>query len=125
MEAALTQNKVMEWVSKGKSRKWCMERLQEEGMTSAAASSLYYESLKEMLPDPDLFADYKKALMQTNLDRLETIVESTISGNTGEKMVALKAIDQMCKLTGMYNDNQITVARNKDGDEIIQITFDR
>ena len=120
-----TQTQIAEWVGKGKTRTWIMDKLQEEGMTYSAANQVYYAALKDMQPDPDLLSDYKKTLIQQNLDRLERIVNDTISGNTGEKMVALKAIDQLNKLCGAYNDNQITVARNKEGDEIIQITFDR
>ena len=120
-----TQTQIAEWVGKGKTRSWIMDKLQEEGLSYSNANTLYYAALKDIQPDPDLLCDYKKTLIQQNLDRLEKIVNDTISGSTGEKMVALKAIDQLNKLCGAYNDNQITVARNKEGDEIIQITFDR
>ena len=123
VETRATQMQIAEWVGKGKSRSWIMEKLQEDGMSYPSANKIYYNALKDLAPDPDLISEYKKSLIQQNLDRLEKIVESSISGNTAEKMVALKAIDQLNKLAGAYNDNQITVARNKEGDEIIQIKF--
>ena len=125
MQMAVTETKVMEWISKGKTRQYCITQLQEEGMTRSAADHLYYGALKSMLPDPDLFTAYKQSLMQQNLDRLEQIVDSTISGNTGEKAIAIKAIDTMNKMAGVYGENSVTVANNKEGEQIIRITFDR
>ena len=123
VETRATQMQIAEWVGKGKSRSWIMEKLQEDGMSYPSANQIYYNALKDLAPDPDLISEYKKSLIQQNLDRLEKIVESSISGNTADKAIALKAIDQLNKLAGAYNDNQITVARNKEGDEIIQIKF--
>lgn len=123
VEKQATQMQIAEWVGKGKSRSWIMEKLQEDGMSYINANHVYYGALKDLTPDPDLIGEYKKSLIQQNLDRLEKIVESSISGNTADKAIALKAIDQLNKLAGAYNDNQITVARNKEGDEIIQIKF--
>lgn len=125
MQVAVTETKVMEWISKGKTRQFCITKLQEEGMTKSAADTLYYGALKSMLPDPDLFSAYKQSLMQQNLDRLEQIVDSTISGNTGEKAIAIKAIDTLNKMAGVYGENSVTVANNKEGEQIIKITFDR
>lgn len=126
LKTVATQTVIQEWVAMGKSRKWCLEKLQEEGMTFANASTLYYGALKEIQPDQNLLDDYKKALIQQNLDRLERIVNTSIDGNYQDKAVALKAIDQLNRLCGAYADSSsVTVARNKDGDEVIQITFDR
>ena len=123
MQMAVTEVKVMEWINKGKTRQFCITKLQEEGMTKSAADTLYYGALKHMLPDPDLFTAYKQSLMQQNLDRLEQIVDSTISGNTGEKAIAIKAIDTLNKMCGVYGENSVTVANNKDGEQIIRIEF--
>lgn len=122
---AATGTKVMEWISQGHTRKYCMDRLQEEGMSRSAANTLYYNSLKELLPEPDLFTNYKQNLMQQNIDRLESIVESTISGNTAEKAIAIKAIDTLNKMCGSYGENSVTVAQNKEGEQIIRITFEK
>lgn len=125
MQLAVTEVKVMEWISKGKTRQYCITQLQEDGMTRSAADHMYYGALKKLLPDPDLFTAYKQSLMQQNIDRLETIVDNTISGGTGDKAIAIKAIDVLNKMTGCYGENSVTVANNKDGEQIIRITFDR
>lgn len=125
MQLAVTEVKVMEWISKGKTRQYCMTQLQEDGMTRSAADHMYYGALKKLLPDPDLFTAYKQSLMQQNIDRLETIVDNTISGGTGDKAIAIKAIDTLNKMCGVYGENSVTVANNKEGEQIIKITFDR
>lgn len=126
LKTVATQTAIQEWVAKGKSRKWCLDKLQEEGMTFANASTLYYGALKEIQPDPNLLDDYKKSLIQTNLDRLEEIINTSITGNTGDKKVALQAIDTLNKMCGIYNDkNQVTIAKDNQNNEVIQITFDR
>lgn len=120
-----TSTRIYEWVSQGKTRLWIMDKLQEEGMTYSAANQLYYHSLKELQPEPNLLDDYKKVLIKQNLDRLEKIVNDCIGGNTGDKKVALQAIDTLNKMCGVYSDKNITIAQqNKDGDQqIIQIRF--
>ena len=125
LEALTTEQDISDMVNAGRTRKEIMAWLQDEkGMTAGSARELYYNTLKGMAPSTAYFDAYKKSLIQTNLDRLEEIVEGSISGNTAEKMVALKAIDQINKLIGAYNDNnQVTIAKNKEGEEIIQIRF--
>lgn len=126
LETVTTQTQVQEWVTKGKSRKWIMEKLQKEGLTIPAANHIYYGALKELTPEPNLLDDYKKSLIQTNLDRLEEIINTSISGNTGDKKVALQAIDTLNKMIGIYNDkNHVTIAKDNQNNEVIQITFDR
>lgn len=121
-----TQIQIQEWINKGKSRQYIMDRLQEDGMTVLGAQDIYYATLKEMAPDPNLFDDYKKQVIQQNLDRLEKIVESSIDGNYQEKNVALKAIDTLNKLIGAYSDsNSVTIAKDNQGQEIIRIEFQK
>ena len=125
MEVALTETRIMEWVSKGHTRQYCMNKLQEEGMSRSAADTLYYHALKAMLPDPDLFTDYKQTLMQQNIDRLERIVESSISGGTADKALAIKAIDTLNKMISAYGENGVIINKNKEGDEQIVIRFEK
>lgn len=125
MENSLTQTKVAEWISKGHTRQYCIKKLVQQGMTPYNAQNMYYGACKLIVPDPNLYDDYKRSIVQQNLDRLEQIVESSISGNTGEKMVALKAIDTLNKLAGAYGENSVTVAQNKEGEQIIKITFEK
>lgn len=123
MQLAVTEIKVMEWISKGKTRQYCITKLQEDGMSKSAADHMYYGALKKLLPEPNLFTAYKQSLMQQNIDRLEQIVDNTISGGTGDKAIAIRAIDTLNKMCGVYGENSVTVANSKDGEQIIRIEF--
>lgn len=125
LEALTTEQTISDMVNAGRTRKEIMGWLQDEkGMTASSARDLYYDTLKGMAPNTAMFDAYKASLIQTNLDRLESIIQGSISGSTAEKMVALKAIDQMSKMIGAYNDgSKVTIAGNKEGEQIIQITF--
>ena len=120
-----TQIQIQEWVNKGKSRQYIMDRLTENGMSVRAAQDIYYDTLKVMAPDPNLFDDYKRQAIQQNLDRLEKIIETSIEGNYQEKNVALKAIDTLNKLIGAYGDNGVVINKDGQGNEQIIIKFDR
>ena len=124
IKTVVTHDKVMNLITQGKSRKYILEKLQEEeGLAYKSAVALYHGALREVIPDPEYFEDYKKAVVQTNIDRLEKIIDSSIDGNAGDKNAAIKAIDVMNKLVGAYGENQVNIARNDKGDEVIQITF--
>lgn len=120
-----TQEELIEKVNQGVPRNEVMAWLREEkGMTPDSARVIYYDTLSLALPDVSMLDTYKASLIQKNLDRLEGIIEQSITGNTSEKMVALKAIDQINRISGAYNDgNNVTIAKNQDGEEIIQIKF--
>lgn len=126
LEALTTSQDISDMINDGRSKGEIIAWLQEEkGMTWGSAKNLYYRTLKEMVPDDAYLAAYKKSLATTNMSRLEKIVEDSLSGNTADKAIALKAIDQLNKMCGAYADNNITIAQqNKDGDgQIIQIRF--
>lgn len=124
VKKVVTHDKVMDLITQGKSRKDIIQRLQdEEGLAYKSAVALYHGALRDVIPDPEFFEDYKKAVVQTNIDRLERIIDSSIDGNAGDKNAAIKAIDVMNKLVGAYGENQVNIARNDKGDEVIQISF--
>ena len=126
IKTVATHDKVMTLITQGKSRKYILEKLQEEeGLAYKSAVALYHGALRDVIPDPEYFEDYKKAIVQTNIDRLERIIDSSIEGNAGDKNAAIKAIDVMNKLVGAYGENQVNIARNDKGDEVIQITFSK
>lgn len=126
LEALTTSQDISDMINDGRSKAEIIAWLQEEkGMTWGSAKNLYYRTLKEMVPDDAFLSAYRKSLARTNMERLERIVEDSLSGNTADKAIALKAIDQLNKMCGAYADNNITIAQqNKDGDgQIIQIRF--
>ena len=119
-----TLAQTQELISKGMSRKDVCDWLETQGMERKNAYTIYYSALKELVPEENFLDDSKKYLIQQNLDRLETIINSSITGNTGEKKVALQAIDTLNKMLGVYSDtNKVMIAKNSQGEEIIQIDF--
>ena len=122
-----TQAEIMELISKGKTRKEIVDYLGSLGVKSRNCYVLYYNALKEMTPEEDYLDAEKKYLIQQNLDRLETIINSSITGNTGEKKVALAAIAELNKMCGMYADNKVTIAQKDkdDNEQIIEISFNK
>lgn len=116
---------VAEWLSQGKSRKFIMDSLVASGITPGVSRDLYYDTLKDFIPATNLIDEHKKAIIQQNLDRLEKIIEDCIDGNTGDKKVALNAIAELNKMCGVYESNKVTIAKNQEGDEMIQISFDK
>ena len=127
MNSLMTTQEIADRVNDGQSKAQIIAWLQEEkGMTWGSAKNLYYNTLKEMVPDDAYLQAYKKSLAATNIARLEKIVDDSLSGNTADKAIALKAIDQLNKICGAYADNSVTIAQqNKDGDQqVIKITFE-
>lgn len=125
VENLATQTEITQMLGEGQSRISIIKHLKEQGINEGQANHLYYAALKELSPQTNLLDDYKRGIIQQNLDRLERIVETSIAGNSQEKSVAVKAIAEINKMLGAYQDNTVTIARNKEGDEVIQITFDR
>lgn len=122
-ENLVTQGRVMELIAQGKSHKYITDLLQEDGMTYKNASAMYYNTLKTMLPNPEWMEDYKRAITQTNIDRLEKIIDDTLSGDTASKNTAIRAIEVINKMVGLTGENKVNIAKNSQGDEVIQITF--
>lgn len=127
MGGLITTQEISDRINDGQSKAQIIAWLQEaKNMTYGSAKNLYYNTLKEMVPDDAYLQAYKKSLATTNIARLEKIVDDSLSGNTADKAIALKAIDQLNKICGAYADNSVTIAQqNKDGDgQVIKITFE-
>lgn len=127
MGALITTQEISDRINDGQSKAQIIAWLQEaKNMTYGSAKNLYYNTLKEMVPDDAYLQAYKKSLATTNIARLEKIVDDSLSGNTADKAIALKAIDQLNKICGAYADNSVTIAQqNKNGDQqVIKITFE-
>ena len=122
MESLEKKLTIQELVSKGKSREYCVNWLKEQGMTTKNAQRLYYSTLKELVPDVDMLDDYKKGMVQTNINRLEKIIDKNIDGDFKANGVAIKAISELNKMMGISDGNSVTIAQ-KDGEQIIKIDF--
>lgn len=117
----LTAERVADMLAQGKGRNEIIRILQDEGMDYHAAKTMVYEGVRSMLPSPEFWEDYKRAKMEENMDRLDTIIDSTISGDTAEKNTAIRAIETQVKICG--GGNSVNIAKTSKGDEVIQITF--
>lgn len=116
---------VMDHISKGGTRNAIVQAMVDEGMSHKTANKLYYEAMKEMTPDSNLFDEYKLSVMHQNLDRLERIIHDCIDGDTQDKKLALSAIAELNKMIGASGGNTVAINRKKEGDEEIIISFDR
>lgn len=126
LEGIALQAQTSELIAKGRSRKDVCDWLETQGMQRKNAYTIYYNALKDLMPEDNFIDDQKRFLIQQNLDRLENIINTSISGNTGDKKVALQAIDTLNKMLGVYSDtNKVMIAKNNQGDEIIQIDFSK
>lgn len=125
LEKKVTRLQVQDMVADGKSRASIMKFLQDQGMAKSTAENIYYQALKDMTPSPDLLDDYKKGIIQVNLGRLEKIIDDCIDKESYQnKQVAIKAIAEINKMLGLSEGNNVTIAQNKEGDQIIQIKFE-
>lgn len=114
---------VQEMISSGMTRMEIINALREKGLTYDKAEHAYYIALKDMAPSPDFIDDYKRGLIQLNLDRLEKIINETIGGNFQSKAVALKAIAEINKMLNVTGNNGVVINKNNKGDEQIIISF--
>ena len=115
---------ITELISQGKTKKEILDYLRYElRVPPTMLSSYYHQALKNMVLTDDFMADYKKSIQQQNYDRLEKLVNDTIDGNAAEKKLAIDAIKELNHMAGAYDGNTVTVAQNKEGEQIIQIKF--
>lgn len=125
IEKKVTYMTIQDMIAQGKSRQSIIKYLTDQGTNISTANKLYYEALKDIQPDPNLLDDYKKGMIQQNLDRLEKIIDDCIDKESYQnKQVAIKAIAEINKMLGLSEGNNVTIAQNKDGDQIINIRFD-
>ena len=114
---------VQEMITSGMTRMEIINALREKGLTYDKAEHAYYIALKDMAPSPDFIDDYKRGLIQLNLDRLEKIINETIGGNFQSKAVALKAISEINRMLNVTGNNGVVINKNNKGDEQIIISF--
>lgn len=117
---------VADFITQGKTKSETLKYMRDElAIPYNMCSTYYHEALKTLVIEDDLMADYRKNIQQANYDRLERIVNDTIGGSVGEKKVAIQAITELNRMCGSYDGNSVTIGNNKEGEQIIRITFDR
>lgn len=95
-------------LSKGMSRLNAIKKYSKEWDISEKQAEEYYcAALKYLLPlDMD---EYKKGLIQANIDRLEEIIENTMNTGGVAYTNAIQAIKELNKMLGVNNDKMVAV----------------
>lgn len=95
-------------LSKGMSRKSAMEWIMTNyGVGDRQARAYYTAALRYLIPDNE--EEYKRGLIQANIDRLETIIERTMAEGSADYKSAIAAIKEINRLVAP-NENSIEVA---------------
>lgn len=109
---------IAERISKGESRMGLQRWMQDNWDIGDRQARAYYMAAIRYLTPEDI-DEYKKGLIQVNLDRLEDIVEKTMEGHN--YAMAIQAIKELNKMLGI-GQNKIEVAT--DGEKTaFRITF--
>lgn len=95
-------------ISEGISRKSAQEWIMTNYDVSARQARAYYSAaLRYLIPDNE--EEYKRGLIQSNIDRLETIIERTMAEGSADYKSAIAAIKEINRLVAP-NENSIEVA---------------
>lgn len=95
-------------ISEGMSRKNVQEWIMAHYDVSARQARAYYSAaLRYLIPDNE--EEYKRGLIQSNIERLETIIERTMAEGSANYKSAIAAIKEINRLVAP-NENSIEVA---------------
>ena len=93
---------VAERLSEGKSRATILKYLTEKyGIAYDTAMDYYRDGVKYLLPADE--GEYRKELIQTNIERLETIYEKAM--DEGDYKSAKDAVSELNKIAGVNGNN--------------------
>lgn len=95
-------------ISEGMSRKNVQEWIMANyGVGDRQARAYYSAALRYLIPDNE--EEYKRGLIQANINRLETIIERTMAEGSTDYKSAIAAIKEINRLVAP-NENSIEVA---------------
>lgn len=95
-------------ISEGMSRKNVQEWIMAHyGVSGRQARAYYSAALRYLIPDNE--EEYKRGLIQANINRLETIIERTMAEGSADYKSAIAAIKEINRLVAP-NENSIEVA---------------
>lgn len=95
-------------ISEGMSRKNVQEWIMAHYDVSGRQARAYYSAaLRYLIPDNE--EEYKRGLIQSNIERLETIIERTMAEGSADYKSAIAAIKEINRLVAP-NENSIEVA---------------
>lgn len=109
-------------LSKGKSRQYVLDYAMSHYDVNEAQAKRYYSAAARYLI-PDDVEEFRKGLIQANMDRLETIIEKCME--QGQWKVAREAIDSLNKMFGVTGGVQVGIQTDKENNtQQIVIKFD-
>lgn len=118
-------DEIAQMISDGKSRSTIQKYIKDNyGVKDAQARTYYRAALRVLIPDEDKYDEYRKALIQANIDRLEKMIEKNIDGNRDDMKLAKECISELNKLIGMGDKTNIMINRN-DNEETFVIQIDK
>lgn len=120
-------DEVAQMISNGKSRQTCQQWIKDTyGVQDRQARAYYSAALRLLIPDEDKYDEYRKALIQANIDRLEKIIEVCIESNDANMLSqARQCVAELNKMLGVTSQNTVMINKNDEGDEQIIISFDK
>lgn len=110
-------------LAKGKSKQYIIDYAMDKyGVGEPQAKRYYSAAVRNLLPDD--VDEYRKGLIQTNLDRLETIAERAMEeGDWKNARETIAEINKICGVTGQGVQIGINQDKNNDTQQIV-IKFD-
>ena len=113
---------IAKMLSQGKSRQTCVEYAMDKFGVSEVVAGKYYKAAAKYLV-PDNLEEYRKGLIQANIERLERIVEECMEGK--QYKIAREAIDSLNKMLGITGGVQVGIQTDKENNtQQVIIKFD-
>ena len=111
---------IAERVSKGESRMGLQRWMQENWQIGDSQASAYYmAAVRYLIPDDE--DEYKKGLIQANLNRLEEIVENTMTGRNYN--LAISAIKELNRMLGIGGDKNTVEVATDGANTVFRVSF--
>ena len=114
---------IAKMLSKGRSRQYVIDYAKEHYDINDNQAKRYYAAATRYLI-PDDMDEFRKGLIQTNMERLETIIDECMA--RGQYKVARDAIDSLNKMFGINSGLQIGIQTDTENNtQQVVIKFDQ
>lgn len=113
---------IAEMVSQGKSRLSVMSFIENDmGYSHSQAKEYYETAIAYLCPDDE--EEYRRGLIQVNFNRLEDIIERSMSGPEKNLKLAKECIAEMNRVLVASQKLVIENVKDNNGNEAFRITF--
>lgn len=89
------------------------------GMSKTAAEKLIRETRKHL---QKIYKNYSDDIAKRNMIVLQEILEESLESKSYG--TAIDCIKELNRMSGVYQQNQVTIANDSSGNQIINVTFD-